>query len=180
MLPAWAYVLAGSLAEVAFSLRGLYPTAARREALVASVASNPALSFLYGQLHGTSLGALTAWRYLAYSALGAGLMSIFLVIRHTRADEQAGRLELARSAAVGRHAALTAALGVAVLANLIVTVLLAVVSIVIGMPAAGAAVYAVGAGGCGLAFAAVAAVTAQLSGSPRAARGMAIAVLGAT
>jgi ABC-2 type transport system permease protein len=179
MLPAWVYILAITAAEVAFSLKALFPTAAKRDALVASVAGNPALSFLYGQLHGTSVGALTAWRYLAYSALGAGLMSIFLVIRHTRADEQAGRLELARSAAVGRHAALTAALVVAVAANLAVIVLLAAVSIVLGMPAAGAVAYAAAAGGCGLAFAAVAAVTAQLSGSPRAARGMAIAVLGA-
>ena len=68
--------------------------------------ANPALSFLYGQLHGDSLGALIAWRYLAYAALDAALMSIFLVIRHTRADEEAGRLELIGSTAVGRHAPL--------------------------------------------------------------------------
>ena len=37
-------------------------------------------------------------------------MSVFLVIRHTRADEQAGRLELTGSAAVGRQAPLTAGL----------------------------------------------------------------------
>jgi ABC-2 type transport system permease protein len=179
MLPAWAYVLAGSLAEVAFSLRGLYPTAARREALVASVAGNPALSFLYGHVHGTSPGALTAWRYLAYSTLGAGLMSIFLVVRHTRADEQAGRLELVGSAAVGRRAALTAALAVAATANAVVLALIAVVSVVLRLPAAGSVAYGLATAGCGLVFAALAAVAAQVSGTPRGARGLAIAVLAA-
>jgi ABC-2 type transport system permease protein len=179
MLPAWAYVLAAALGEVAFSVRGLYPTAARRDALAASVAGNPALAFLYGQLHGSSLGALTAWRYLAYSALGAGLMSIFLVIRHTRADEQAGRLELVGSAAVGRPAALTAALAVAATANAVVMVLSFAVAVVLRLPAAGAVAYALASGGSGLVFAALAAVAAQVSGTPRGARGLAIAVLGA-
>src|SRR5699024_12688876 len=36
------------------------------------------------------------------------LMSIFTVVRHTRADEQAGRAELVRANVVGRHATLTA------------------------------------------------------------------------
>jgi ABC-2 type transport system permease protein len=179
MLTVWVYVLAGSLAEVAFSLRGLYPTAARREALTVSVAGNPALAFLYGSLHGSSLGALTAWRYLAYSALGAGLMTIFLVIRHTRADEQAGRLELAGSAAVGRSAALTAALGVAATASAAVAVLMVVICVVLRLPVAGAAAYGLAVAGSGLVFAALAAVAAQVSGTPRGARGLAIAIAGA-
>ena len=70
--------------------------------------------FLYGRLYGDSLGAVTAWRYGIWAAIFAALMAIFLVVRHTRADEEAGRLELVGSAAVGRLAALTAALGVAV------------------------------------------------------------------
>jgi ABC-2 type transport system permease protein len=179
MLPVWAYVLGGSLAEVAFSLRGLYPTAARRDALVASVAGNPALSFLYGHLHGSSPGALTAWRYLAYSTLGAGLMSIFLVVRHTRADEQAGRLELVGSAAVGRRAALTSALAVAATANAVVLALIVAVSVLLRLPAAGAVAYGLATAGCGLVFAALAAVAAQASGTPRGARGLALAVLAA-
>ena len=37
-----------------------------------------------------------------WAAIAAALMSIFLVVRHTRADEEAGRGELVGSAAVGR------------------------------------------------------------------------------
>ena len=52
-----------------------------------------------------SVGALTAWkRRRARRGRLAALMSIFVVIRHTRADEEAGRLELVGSAAVGRQA----------------------------------------------------------------------------
>ena len=39
------------------------------------------------------------------TAAVAALMSIFTLVRHTRAEEEAGRLELVRSAPVGRHAA---------------------------------------------------------------------------
>ena len=51
-------------------------------------------------------------------AIFAALMTIFIVIRHTRTDEEAGRLELVGSAAVGRQAALAAALLTAVPASL--------------------------------------------------------------
>lgn len=179
MLPAWVYVITAAVGEVAFSLKRLYPTAASRRSLTASVGHDPALAFLYGRLYGDSPGALTAWRYLAYGALGAALMSVFLVIRHTRADEQAGRLELAGSAAVGRHAALTAGLAVAGAANLALMVLVAVVLTVLRLPAGGAVEFGLAIGGCGLVFAAVAAVAAQISGTARGARGIAIAVLAA-
>ena len=179
MLPVWVYVAALITAEIAFGLKKLYPTGASREAIVVTVGKNPALSFLYGQLHGSSLGALTDWRFLTYAAVYTALMSVFLVIRHTRADEQAGRLELTGSAAVGRQAPLTAALAVAGAANLAVMVLMAVVLIVLGLPTAGAVAFGLAAGGCGLVFSAVAAVTAQLSETARGARGLAFAVLGA-
>lgn len=179
MLPVWIYVAALITAEIALGLKKLYPTGASRAAIAVTVGKNPALSFLYGQLHGSSLGALTDWRFLTYAAVYAALMSVFLVIRHTRADEQAGRLELVGSAAVGRHAPLTAALAVAAAANVAVMVLMAVVLIAAGLPVAGAVAFGLAAGGCGLVFAAVAAVTAQVSETARGGRGLAFAVLGA-
>jgi ABC-2 type transport system permease protein len=114
-----------------------------------------------------------------WAAIAAALMSVFLVVRHTRADEEAGRGELVGSAAVGRLAPLTAALGVAAAANLVLTVLLFAALVFLGLPAAGSAVFALVITTCGLAFAALAAVAAQLTASARAARGMAIGALGA-
>jgi len=179
MLPAWVYVITVLIASNSYSLGKLYPTAAARADLAVSGGRNPALVFLYGRFWGDSLGAVSAWRYGVWAAIFAALMSIFLVIRHTRADEEAGRLELVGSAAVGRLAALTASLLVALAANVVLTVLLVIVLIAIGLPAAGSVAFALAITTCSLAFAAVAALAAQLTASARAARGIAIGVLGA-
>jgi ABC-2 type transport system permease protein len=179
MLPAWVYVITALIASNSYSLNKLYPTAAARAALAGSGGQNPALVFLYGRLWGDSLGAISAWRYGVWAAIAAALMSVFLVVRHTRADEEAGRGELVGSAAVGRLAPLTAALGVAAAANAVLTVLLFAALVFLGLPAAGSAVFALVVTTCGLAFAAVAAVAAQLAAGARAARGIALGVLGA-
>ena len=179
MLPAWVYVITAAIASNSYSLNKLYPTAADRAQLAASGSRNPALVFLYGRLWGDSLGAVSAWRYGVWAAIFAALMSIFLVVRHTRADEEAGRLELVGSAAVGRLAALTAALLVALAANVVLAVLLVVVLAVLGLPVAGSVAFALAITTCGLAFAAIAALAAQLAAGARAARGIAIGVLGA-
>ena len=179
MLPAWVYVITAAIASNSYSLNKLYPTAADRAHLAASGGRNPALVFLYGRLWGDSLGAVSAWRYGVWAAIFAALMSIFLVVRHTRADEEAGRLELVGSAAVGRLAALTAGLLVALAANVVLAVLLVVVLVVLGLPVAGSVAFALAITTCGLAFAAIAALAAQLAAGARAARGIAIGVLGA-
>ena len=178
MLPVWIYALTAIAASGGYGVKAIYKTAQSRASLAASVHSTPALGFLYGQLHGDSLGAIIAWRYLAYAALGAALLSIFLVVRHTRADEEAGRLELVGSTVVGRHTALAVAIAVACAANLILGALSAVVLTVSGLPASGAIAFGLAEAGCGFAFAGVAAVAAQVSGTARGARGLAIAVVG--
>lgn len=180
MLPVWVYVVLIGTASNAFTFARLYKTASQRSSLVATGESNPALLFLYGRLNGTSVGALTAWRYGVWAALFAALMSVFLVIRHTRADEESGRLELVGSARVGRQAPLLSAISVAVIANAALIVALAVVLPLVGLPVAGSAALALATGTCGLAFAGISAVAAQLTEGARAARSIPIAVLGAS
>jgi ABC-2 type transport system permease protein len=174
MLPGWLYVVIIGVSANAYTFVKLYKTPSSRAALVASGQGNPALLFLYGRLNGTSTGALTAWRYGVWGALFAVLMTVFIVIRHTRADEEAGRLELIGSARVGRQAPLVSALAVAALANAVLTVVLCAVLPLIGLPAAGSAALSLAIGTCGLAFAGISAVAAQLTSGARAARGLAI------
>jgi ABC-2 type transport system permease protein len=178
MLPVWIYVLTALMAGTGYSFKSLYRTLASREQVAAGTAHNPAVLALTGPLFGTSVGALTAWKYGAFAAAAAALMSIFVVIRHTRADEEAGRLELVGSAAVGRHSALAAGVLVAAAANGVLALLLAAGLTAVGLPAAGSLALGLAIGSCGLVFAAVAAVAAQLSGTARGARGIAIGVLG--
>jgi ABC-2 type transport system permease protein len=180
MLPVWIYVMTALMAGTGYTFKALYKTPESREAVAASTSHNAALLAVAGPIFGSSTGALTMWKYGAASAVLAGLMSIFVVIRHTRADEEAGRLELVGSTAVGRHAALAAGTLLAVAANVVLAVLLAAGLIAVGLPAGGAAAAGLAIGGCGLVFAGVAAVTAQLAGTARGARGGAIAVLAAT
>jgi ABC-2 type transport system permease protein len=177
MLPAWVYALTIIAASGGYGLKAVYKTPASRATLAASVYHDEALSFLYGQLHGSSLGAIAAWRYLTYAALAAGLMNVFLVIRHTRADEETGRLELLGSAVVGRHAPLAAALLVALAANAALLALSALVLAAGGLPVVGAIAFALAEVGCGLVFAALAVLAAQISGTARGARGLVITAL---
>ena len=178
MLVGWLYALTAISVSAGYLIKIVYKTTASRATVAASVRTDPALAFVYGQLHGTSFGALASWRYLTYAALAAALMSIFLVVRHTRADEETGRLELIGSTVVGRHVPLVVALLVALAANLILLVLTTAVLAASGLSLAGSAAFGLAEASCGVVFAGLAAIAAQISGTARGARGLAIAVLG--
>jgi ABC-2 type transport system permease protein len=156
ILPACMWGIVALVAVVARDLKVLYPTEARRLALASTAGGNAALRFLYGRLDGTSVGALAAWRFGVWAACAAAVLTIFIVVRHTRADEEAGRLELVGSAAVGRQAPLTAALLTAVTANVVIALLAGLWLTVLKLPWAGSAALALSIGACGLAFAGVA------------------------
>lgn len=156
--------------------RGLDPP----EALVDEVtafAGSPALR-MFGVASGASLGAAMSIR--GYFLLGvlAALISALAVVRNSRQDEETGRGELVGAAVVGRHAGLAAALTVTTGANLVLAVALGLAGIATGQPVAGSINAGVAVGALGIAFAAVAAVTAQLSSTTRGANGLAAAGLG--
>ncbi|MFI5068398.1 MAG: ABC transporter permease, partial [Streptosporangiales bacterium] len=172
------YALVGSLAATTYSFRGLYVTPAQRASLALSIRNNPSFLALSGPVYGDSLGSLIIWKAGLFVAVGAALLGIFAVIRHTRADEEAGRLELVGATVVGRYAALAAALAVTVAACLLIGALIAVVQMLFGLPAAGSLALGAATGLAGCMFAAIAAVCAQLTESARTAREMAATVLG--
>ncbi len=180
ILPVWLYVFAGSIASTGYSFRHLYTSLPERLALVASVRTDPSILALAGPVFGDSAGSLVAWKVLVFAAGAAGLMGIFTVIRHTRDDEEQGRLELLGATAVGRQAPLAASLVVAAGSCLALIPLITVVQVILGYPLAGSLALGTAVGLAGCVFAAVAAVCAQLTVSARTARGMAVAVLGVT
>ena len=107
------------------------------------------------------------------------LMAMFTVIRHTRADEQAGRTELVRANGVGIHAQLTSALIITGSGAAVSALGVFAVALARGYPAGGSALIAVTALAVALFFAGFAALSAQLFESSRAAAGLAVAVLAA-
>ena len=181
-IPLLAWVLGiGAVAASTFStIAALYPDAAERAALALSISANPAFLAITGPISGTSIGAISAWRVGAVGTSLVGLMAIFTVIRRTRADEEAGRTELLSSSVVGRAAPLAAAVTVAIGASLAIGVLIAAAGIGSGENAAGSLAFGGAMAGCGLVFAGVAAIAAQLAESSRTAVGIACAVLAAT
>jgi ABC-2 type transport system permease protein len=177
ILPLWIAVLALLPVAIANTLADLYPTTAERQSYLDIVTANPALSALYGHAYGSGLGALTAWR-LGGTVLLVGLATLLTVIRHTRAEEVAGRRELLGATVVGRQAPLFAALVVAFGASLALVAFVSVGLVAYGLPTTGSVAFGLSWAMFGWSFAAVAAVAAQVTESARIARGISIAVLG--
>lgn len=152
----------------------------------ADLMRNPGTRAISGPGYGLddyNAGAMTAHEYFSWVAIFTALMSILLIVRHTRAEEETGRSELIRSAVVGRHAQTTAALIVVGAAQLVIGVLLALGVGSLGiedLDAEGAWLFGLGLAGVGLVFAAVTAVTAQVSEHARTAGGLAGAALAVT
>jgi len=181
-IPLVAWVLGIALVAVStFStIAALYPDAAQRLALAQSISVNPAFLAMTGPITGTSVGAISAWRVSAVGTSLVALMAVFTVIRRTRADEEAGRTELLASSVVGRAAPLAAAVIVAIGASLGIGVLAAAAGLANGQDAVGAVAFGGAMAGCGVVFAGVAAIAAQLAESARTAVGIACAAVGVT
>lgn len=176
-LPAWVLLLSIPLGAVYVGgVEAVYPTAADRAALAASIMASPAQRALYGNVYGDSLGATGIWKAGMFHVLIA-VAVILTVVRHTRAEEESGRTELVDSTAVGRYASLTAALLVAG-GGSIVTGIVGILGLLpTNVPAAGSVAFGLALAATGLVFTAISAVTAQLSPSARFARGAAFGVL---
>src|SRR4051794_3965661 len=161
VVPAWSAVFVLMAASSAAATVGVYPTVASRVAAATSVNTTPSLVALYGRIYDpTSLGAVAMFKL---AGLGAAFIAVFAaatVVRHTRAEEEAGRLELLGSAVVGRSAPLAAALLLATGASAGIGALTALGLMVAGLPARGSVVFGASWAATGLVFAAVAGVAA--------------------
>jgi len=179
--PVWVLSLAAMMAYFANALGSLLD----EEALgsFAALAMNPVMALVGGPSYGfeqITVGKIIVGLYGVYLMIGAALMSIMTVSRHTRVEEQTGRAELVRANVVGRHAQLAAALILVALMNMLMAGLMALAfhfSPVDPDSFAVSLLFASSIGTAGLVFAAVTAVTVQLSTFSRAASGMAGAVL---
>ncbi|MEV6795166.1 ABC transporter permease [Streptomyces sp. NPDC051320] len=179
MIPVWALLLGGSFSSVARSFASLYATAAQRADLAHSMSINSSLRALYGPVFSESVGGLTAWRMTGFGSALAAVMSLIIVVRHTREEEETGRQELLSSAMVARPAPLTAALLTALTANTALAAVTAAGLVGSGQPGAGSVAVGLVVAGVGMLFACTAAIAAQLTDSARAAKGLTAAVIGA-
>lgn len=176
LLPLWVLLLPlGPIAQAA-GIQTLLATAAQREAF-AETLRTPALVALYGPLFDSSYGALAVTR-AGFATVVLAVVSLMVVIRHTRREEQSGRRELVVAGSVGRHAPLAAAMGTVIAANIVLGALVAVGMISQDLPLTGSFATGTSYAAVGIVFATVGGLAAQLSTGTRGARAIGLAALG--
>lgn len=181
--PVWVLAIVVGSVMVGSAYSGLYATAQER-ASAAQTMQTPAALAMLGPRHYLdhyTFGGMLGHQMLGYLALAAAGLSILIVVRNTRTEEETGRAELLRSTVVGRHAQLGAALIIAVIANLVLalTTGLALAAMRIdSIDLAGSLLYGSALGAVGMTFAGIAAITVQVTAHARGAIGMAIALAG--
>ena len=177
-IPVWVVAIALTILASAASVKGLYPTQADLDAAAAPMYDNAAVIALQGPTYAIdTLGGNIVFNIGAFGYVLMGLMGMFLVGRNTRADEEAGRTELLRATVVGRNAPVTAALAVTTGALAALGALITLSMLALGLPTAGSVAYGAAMAGFGTFFAAVNAVTAQVTEHNRTAYGLSGAVL---
>jgi ABC-2 type transport system permease protein len=144
-------------------------------AALVNMMENPTMVAMVGpalaSINGT-YGALYTNFMLLFTALTVGIMNIFLVVRHTRADEELGRYEVVRSLPTGRLAHLNATLVTVIIINTLLAVVMGLGMFALGdesMSFNGSLLWGAALGATGLVFAALAALFSQLSSNARGA-----------
>lgn len=161
----------------------LYPTAEDRQ-VMAETLLNPAMVAMVGPAYGIgnyTIGAMFAHEMLLFSAITFALVSIIFVVRHTRRDEEDGRVEMIRALPTGRLSTLTAAVSVVSGVNLVIAILTGFSLYVLNiksMGLEGSLLYGAALGATGIFFTALTAVFVQLSESSRSVIGYALTGLG--
>ncbi|BCY05332.1 ABC transporter permease [Actinoplanes sp. L3-i22] len=177
ILPLWVFLL-GLLPQVYIAgFEKLFVTDAERIDYARISGANAGFAGLYGPLSGDSLGELVVWR-AGFVPVMIGLAALLTVIRHTRAEEEAGRSDLIRATVVGRWAQPAAALLVTMTGGLVMGLIVAGSMIGAGEPVEGSLAFGTLFTLSAWLFAGVAAIAAQLTSSARGARMIAVLVLG--
>jgi len=185
----WKYLTIWIVGIVAFSFAvalafpSLYPD--KTSLLVLKTTYNmPTIRSMLGPVFGyqdASLNIAMAFSIecLLWVCLPAAMMSIFLVIRNTRADEEAGITEQILSLPVGRFAKSTAAILCALIANIVLTLLLFITtyaSNLDGITFMGSLSYALSIGSAGFIFAAITLIGCEIFSTASGATTFAFAI----
>ena len=180
-LALWTVGLVGLVVSSAAGLPPVYPDQDAIDRYVRLFGDNPALVAFAGPGYGfdrPNIGVILVNEVQLYAALGVALMAVFLVVRHTRAEEDDERAELVRSSVVGRHAHTGAAVLVVAAVQVVLGGIFAAAFVALDYPVAGSLALAGSIAATGLAFTGVGAVAAQLAGTSRAALALGTSALG--
>lgn len=172
-LPLWLIGLGGTIASSAAAVPAVYDTPAKVAGYASAVGTSPVSYLMSGRQAGIdTIGGIVANEVSQVAQLGICLMVMFLVVRHTRSEEETGRAELLRSTVQGRHAATLAGLLYAVSAAALIGMITTGAMLTSGLDVVGSLTYGIGLTLLGLCYVGVSLVAAQLSTSARGALGL--------
>lgn len=175
----WAIALAAMVILVVEYQKTIFATQAERDAY-AAIANTPAVASLTGLPYAAATaGGILNIKLWMTNAIATALVSIFLVTRNGRAEEELGRSEMLRASAVGRHTLSVASWIVAACFALVTGLASAAAAILVGLPVNGSMLMGLSYTGVAFAFIGVAAITGQLASTGRAANSWAGIILAA-
>ncbi|WP_392544732.1 ABC transporter permease [Oryzobacter telluris] len=157
----------------------LYPDDASAAAGLGGVLANPGVVALYGPVSAHTADALAVLKTVMMGAFLTAVLGLVVVRRHTRTEEDEGRLELVGAGVVGRRAPLAAAVAVGVVAVLLASGISAAGLVGLGMDARGSVAFGVAWLTAGLASVGMTALAVQLASTTRGAAGLGFGFLGA-
>lgn len=183
-LPIWILGIIIPVAGTVALYENLYPTEQSRQE-AATIMGSPASIAMTGPdiyLHDYTYGAMIGHQLLGFMGIVAALMSVLLIVRHTRKEEETGRSELVRASVIGRHAGTTAALLLATGVNMVMALLLAVSMGSLGIESvtwSGSWLYGAALASVGIAFSGIAILVVQLMEHARGAIGVSTGLVAA-
>lgn len=175
----WVFAIFLLVVTTGASVKGLFPEQSDLDEAATTARDNPAMRALNGPDQALdTLGGQIAFQLGATGLVVVGLMSLFMVGRLTRGEEESGRTELIRSMAIGRHAPAAAALIVVAAMNVAVGALVTLGLVAYDLPVTGSVVLGVSFAVFGLFMAGVTTAAAQVTENTRVVYGTAGAVVG--
>ena len=169
-LPLWLLIIVATPAASGPALETAYKTLEDRLLYASTTAPSVLTRALAGAIDGPELGSIMMMETFVWTAVMITFMSTLAITRHTRHNEENGASELIMSGVVGKFANLSAALIVALGAN--VAAALAIFAAVAAsgvFSTGGSLLYALTLAGVGVSFSGVAAIAVQLTDGTRSA-----------
>ena len=177
----WVAAIVLIVVATVASVKGLYPN--RAELLKAAHASedNAAAIIFNGPAQNLdSVGGQVAFQTGTYGLIMMGLMSVFMLGRLTRGEEEVGRSELLRSLPVGSNSLPAAAMITVAAMNVVSGALVALALVALDLPLAGSVAFGLSFTLFGLLLAATTSVAAQVTENARVVYAIGGLVLGAS
>ena len=162
------------------SVKGLYPNRVELEKAALASEDNAAAIIFNGPPQSLdTVGGQVAFQTGTFGLILMGLMSVFMLGRLTRGEEEAGRSELLRALPVGQDSLAAAAVAVVSTMNVVTGGLVALALVGLGLPVTGSLVFGLSFTGLGLLLTATTLVAAQVTENTRVVYAIGGLVLGA-